>query len=99
LVGIKSIEARSVRDGMLLVCLALFLAVTQFFYTQSILSAIAALPALLALGGTLAALRTAPDAPSSWRDQIVTTARLSVQGIPLAALLFVLFPRLAGPLW
>ncbi len=99
LVGIKFIEARSVRDGMLLVCLALFLAVTQFFYTQSIFSALAALPTLLALGGTLAALRVLSGARSSWRDEVGATARLTVQGIPLAVLLFVLFPRLAGPLW
>ncbi len=99
LLGIKFIEARSVRDGMLLVCLALFLSVTQFFFTQGIFAAIAAIPLLLALGGTLAALRSSTGAQPLWRQQLAATARLVVQGIPLAALLFVLFPRLAGPLW
>ena len=48
LVGIKFLEARGLRDGTLLVCLALFLALTQFFYAQTILAAAAAIPALLA---------------------------------------------------
>jgi transglutaminase-like putative cysteine protease len=99
LVGIKFIESRSTRDGTLLICLGLFLAVTQFFYAQTILAALLGLPTLLALGGALAALRGASGQPASWTAQLAVPARLIVQGIPLAALLFVLFPRLAGPLW
>jgi len=98
LVGIKYLETRNARDGGLLVCLALFLLLTQFFYTQTIGAALATLPAVLVLGGTLTALREAPT-NVEWRPAIVQTARMIVQGIPIAALLFVLFPRLAGPLW
>ena len=47
LVAIKYLEARSPRDGTLLVCLACFLLVTPFFYNQSLLAALAALPAVL----------------------------------------------------
>src|SRR6185295_12694763 len=36
LVAIKYLEARSPRDGTLLVCLACFLLVTPFFYNQSL---------------------------------------------------------------
>src|SRR5262249_34149889 len=98
LVGIKYLETRNARDGGLLVCLALFLLLTQFFYLQTIVAALLTLPALLALGGALAALREAPP-DSEWRAPLVQTARMIAQGIPIAALLFVLFPRLAGPLW
>src|SRR6185369_10920900 len=35
LVGIKFLEARNTRDGTVLVCLASFLFVTPFFYSQS----------------------------------------------------------------
>ena len=45
LVGIKFLEARTARDGTLLVCLASFLIVTPFFYSQSLLAALAAVPA------------------------------------------------------
>jgi protein-glutamine gamma-glutamyltransferase len=99
LVGIKFVESRNTRDGTLLICLALFLAVTQFFYTQSIVSAIIALPALFALGGSLAALRAQSRPRGAWWTQLAAPGRLMLQGIPLALLLFVLFPRLAGPLW
>jgi transglutaminase-like putative cysteine protease len=99
LVGIKFLEARGARDGALLVCLALFLALTQFFYAQTILAAVAAMPALLATGVALAVLRTPAGATEPWRPHLRATARLIVQGVPIAALLFVLFPRLAAPLW
>lgn len=99
LVGIKFLEAKSPRDGGLLVCLALFLALTQFFYGQSIIAAAIALPAVLVLGGTLAALRDSPAVTGDWKGPLAATARMLVQGIPLAALLFFVFPRLAGPLW
>ncbi len=99
LVGIKYLEAKSPRDGGLLVCLALFLTLTQFFYGQSIAAAAIALPAVLVLGGVLAVLRATPAATSNWKAPLAATARMLVQGIPLAALLFLVFPRLAGPLW
>jgi len=100
LVGIKFIEARNTRDGTLLICLALFLSLTQFFYLQTISAALSAVPVLLALGGTLASLRDGiAAAASDWRSQLRATTRLILQGIPIAALLFVIFPRLAGPLW
>ena len=99
LVGIKFLEARTARDGSLLICLGLFLAVTQFFYAQSPLAALMALPVIVALGGTLASLRTGAEAWEGWRAALEPPVRLTLQGIPLALVLFVLFPRLAGPLW
>jgi len=97
LVGIKFLEARTTRDGSLLVCLALFLAVTQFFYAQSLFAALIALPVVVTLGATLACLRS--GAHASWRVELRQPVLLILQGVPLALMLFVLFPRLAGPLW
>jgi protein-glutamine gamma-glutamyltransferase len=100
LVGIKFLESRNTRDGTLLICLALFLSMTQFFYLQTIASALSMVPVLLALGGTLSSLRsTTTVIPGEWRAQINATIVLVLQGIPIAILLFVAFPRLAGPLW
>ena len=102
LAGIKYLEARTARDGTLLVCLASFQIITPFFYSQSLLAALAAVPGLAALGATLQVLAR----PSlrdlqlrAWRIPLSRTAKLFAQGIPLAAILFVLFPRLAGPMW
>ena len=102
LAGIKYLEARTARDGTLLVCLASFQIVTPFFYTQSLLAALAAMPALVALGAVLQVLAqpSLRDLPlGDWRVPGRRTIKLFAQGIPLAAVLFVLFPRLAGPMW
>ena len=101
LVGIKFLETRTVRDGTLLVALASFLLVTPFFRSQSPFAAFAALPALLVLGATLDALARAPGSAPARRpiEAIRRTGVLILQGIPIAALLFVLFPRIGAPLW
>jgi transglutaminase-like putative cysteine protease len=102
LAGIKYLEARTARDGTLLICLGSFEIVTPFFYSQSVLAAVAALPALAVLGIVLQVLAQPALAHLSlaaWRAPFARTARLFAQGIPLATVLFLLFPRLAGPLW
>ncbi len=102
LVAIKFLETRSRRDGTLLVCLACFLLITPFFYSQTIFAAVAAMPAVLLIGVTLDVLaadgRTGAP-PFAWRGALKRSAILIVQGLPVAVLLFVLFPRLAAPLW
>ena len=102
LIGIKFLEVRTLRDGTLLVCLAIFLSITPFFYNQSLLAGIAALPAVLAAGAALEALAardatkiSARTVRAAWRR----TATMIAQGLPIAAALFLLFPRLASPLW
>jgi transglutaminase-like putative cysteine protease len=99
LCGIKFLEARARRDGTLLVCFAAFLLITPFVNSQSMFAAAAALPAILVLGGTLDALERSPAATQSWRASFARTATLIVQGLPIAALMFLMFPRLAAPLW
>ncbi len=101
MVGIKLLEARTRRDGVLLVCLSMFLLVTPFFHSQSPLTVVAVLPALLLLGGALQALAL-PAAKADAlapRTALWRTGALFVQGVPIAALLFVAVPRLSGPLW
>ena len=102
LVGIKFLETHDARDGTLLICLAGFLIVTPFFYGQTIMAALASAPALLLLGATLQVLARPgglATVAEEWRGPIIRSARFFAQGIPLAAVLFVVFPRLAGPLW
>jgi len=101
LVGIKFLETRTVRDGTLLVALASFLLVTPYFRSQSPAAALVALPALLVLGATLDALARSPaSALARTPSQALRrTGRMILQGIPIAAVMFVLFPRVAAPLW
>ena len=114
LVSAKFAEVRRTSDTTLLLCLAAFLLLTQYFYSQTILAALVTLPAVLALGNALAVLRdpAAARARNGARDgardgarggatagRLRLVGKLLVQGLPLAALLFVVFPRLPGPLW
>ena len=102
LIGIKFLETRTARDGTLIVCLACLLIVTPFFYSQSLLAAAAAIPAVVLLGGALHVLArpgTLAPMPGNWRAPLAATLKMLAQGIPIAATLFLLFPRVAGPLW
>jgi hypothetical protein len=102
LIGIKYLETRNARDGTLIVCLACLLIVTPFFYSQSLFAAALAVPAIVLMGGALQALARPdglPPLPGGWRTPVAVTFRLLAQGIPLALTLFLLFPRIAGPLW
>ena len=101
LVAIKFLETRSRRDGTLLVCLACFLLITPFFYSQAIFAAFAAIPAVLLVGVTLDVLADGRNGalPFAWRAALQRSGILILQGLPVAILLFVLFPRLAAPLW
>ncbi|MBS0327231.1 MAG: DUF3488 domain-containing transglutaminase family protein [Proteobacteria bacterium] len=101
LAGIKFLEIRTTRDGTLLACLAMFVALTPFFYSQSLLGALAMLPAIVAAGVALEALavRDPGAAGPSIRAAWTRSASLVAQGLPIAAGLFLVFPRLATPLW
>ncbi len=102
LIGIKYLETRTARDGTLIVCLACLLIVTPFFYSQSLLAAAVAIPAVALLGGALQVIaRPAALGPMAggWRAPMTVASKMLAQGIPLAAMLFLLFPRVAGPLW
>jgi len=98
LVSAKFAEVRKPSDSTLLLCLASFLLLTQYFYSQSILSALVTLPAVLALGNALAVIRDSGNALST-RNNVRMVAKLLLQGAPLAILLFFVFPRMPGPLW
>jgi transglutaminase-like putative cysteine protease len=102
LIGIKYLETRRLRDGTLIVCLACLLIVTPFFYSQSLLAAAAAIPAVILLGGTLQTLarpRVIGTVQGGWRTPLAATVKMFAQAIPLAVILFLLFPRVSGPLW
>ncbi len=98
LVAAKFAEIRKASDATLLLCLAAFLLLTQYFYSQTILAALFTLPAVVALAYALSILRDSKN-PAANSNQIKLVAKLLLHGLPLAALLFFIFPRLPGPLW
>lgn len=103
LIGVKLLELHGRRDTMVVICLGFFLAVCQFLFSQDIgaavMVAIATVALLTALIGQQLEGDPAVDPPPSFRRAFVMAATLSLMSLPLVLLLFVLFPRLPGPLW
>jgi transglutaminase-like putative cysteine protease len=96
--AVKLLETRTPRDLTVLVFIAWFLLYAALLRDQRL----QLLPWLL--GGTLLAtaalLRVhSGTAGDSRRDVLRRATALMLQALPLAAALFVLFPRLPGPFW
>ena len=98
LVGFKYLESNSRHDASLLVVLSAFLLMTQFFYWQSIAAALASIPAIFFIGLSLFTLQRG-TAHSDPRFMVNVTAKLLLQAIPIAMLLFVAVPRVTSPGW
>lgn len=98
LLAAKFAEIRRASDATLLLCLAAFLLLTHYFYSQTILSALITAPAIIALAFALSILRDSTN-PVKNTEQIKLVSKLLLHGLPLALILFFVFPRLPGPLW
>jgi transglutaminase-like putative cysteine protease len=94
--GLKLMELRTHRDAAVTAFLCYFLVMTNLLYTQSIPTALLAGAALLAVTATLAGL-SAPR--RAMRANLRTAGFLLAHAAPAALVLFLLFPRVQGPLW
>ncbi|TCO79645.1 transglutaminase-like putative cysteine protease [Plasticicumulans lactativorans] len=96
--ALKLLEWRTRRDALVLVFLGYLLVMARLLYDQGPLTALWLLLAcVLLLAAHLAcAFETASPPP---RVLLGRAVRLLVRGVPLALLLFLLFPRIQGPLW
>ncbi|MFA6201677.1 MAG: DUF3488 and DUF4129 domain-containing transglutaminase family protein [Gallionella sp.] len=96
LATLKLMELRTRRDAMALIFLSCFILITHFFYSQSLITGLYMLACLLVLTVTWVHLQ-APG--SAFRPRLKIAASLLLQAVPLTLILFVLFPRVPGPLW
>jgi len=94
--GLKLLEMRSQRDAAVVAFLCYFLIITNLLSTQSIPTAAAMLVALAVITTTLVGLG-APQRPA--RANLRTAGLLLAHAAPAALVLFLLFPRVPGPLW
>lgn len=98
LVMLKLMEAQGLRDYFLIVVIAYFLGIANFLYDQTIQLALYMLPALWI--ATMGMLNVAhPDPERSLGTALRSVTRFLLPTIPMAAVMFLLFPRLSGPLW
>lgn len=94
----KLLEMRARRDLFVVICLSFFLMLTNLFYSQSIGTALWMLATTVAILTTQLSFQYTGATPS-------LGARLRLCGLivglaaPLTLVLFLLFPRIQGPLW
>ncbi|MBI1174636.1 MAG: DUF3488 domain-containing protein [Sideroxydans sp.] len=96
LAALKQLELRTRRDATVVIYLACFIVITNFFYSQSIPTALFMLATLLVIVSTWLHLQSAT---LPLRPRLRIAALLLAQAIPLMLVMFVLFPRVEGPLW
>ncbi len=94
--SLKLMEMSSTRDAMVLILLTYFLALTNFFYSQTLPTAGLMLVSVLVNTASLVNF-AAPN--RSLRANLRTAGLLLAQAGPVMLILFFLFPRVQGPLW
>ncbi len=97
LLALKTLELRARRDAFVIFFLSFFTMLTNFFFSQSLLTAAAMLIALLGLLTALVNAHMPVGKPPLWLAA-KTAGSMALLGAPVMAVLFVLFPRMA-PLW
>lgn len=97
LASLKTLELRARRDAFVVTALGFFMALTQFIYSQSPLTAATM---LVATWGLLTAMVLAQRPLGRPGLGVVgrATARTMLMGLPVMLVLYLLFPRV-GPLW
>jgi transglutaminase-like putative cysteine protease len=95
-VALKPMEMRSRRDATVVIMLGYFLLLTHYFYSQSIATGVWLLAATTLLTATLIRLHggAQPTAVIARHAGL-----LLLQALPFMLILYLLFPRITGPLW
>jgi transglutaminase-like putative cysteine protease len=98
LLAFKLLEMHARRDLFVVTFLSFFLLLTNFFYSQSIPTALTMIVTLIVLlTAQLTFQYTGKVPPLATR--LKTSGKMFLMAAPLGLLLFVAFPRIQGPLW
>lgn len=96
--GLKLIECHTRRDYFLLLVITLFIGLSNFLYAPSFILAAYMLPALWLTLTALVVVSHGERGLSGRQAGRIATGLL-LPAVPVAALLFFIFPRIAGPIW
>jgi hypothetical protein len=94
--SIKPLETRTYRDEMVIIFIAYFLAVACLFFSSNLAVGLY-MPLSICL--TTAVLIHIHHPPGKSLGKLGLAARLMLKALPLALILFVMFPRIHGSLW
>jgi len=98
MLSLKVTEINSHRDYYLSCFLGYFLVATNFFYSQSIATALLMFIVVTIMTASLISLNDSQQSLTK-KATFRLAVKMLLQSIPLMIVLFVLFPRISGPLW
>ncbi|QRX83666.1 DUF3488 and transglutaminase-like domain-containing protein [Glaciimonas sp. PAMC28666] len=98
LLTFKLLEMRARRDVFVVLFLSFFLVLTTFFYSQSIVTALLVIATIIVLLTAQLSFQFTGAVPHL-RKRLRMGAFILVLAVPLTLVLFLLFPRIQGPLW
>jgi transglutaminase-like putative cysteine protease len=98
LLTLKVLEMHAKRDLFVVLFLSFFLVLTSFFYSQSIGAALMTIAAAIAILTTQVSFQYASAVPP-FAQRLRLGALILALASPLTLVLFILFPRIQGPLW
>ena len=96
LASLKLLEIRNRRDAMALIYLCCFSIIVNFFYSQSLATGFYLIATLLVITVSWVHLNMPA---SAFKPRLKVASTLLLQALPLTLILFLLFPRIQGPLW
>ncbi|HEY1043488.1 MAG TPA: DUF3488 and transglutaminase-like domain-containing protein [Telluria sp.] len=98
LVAFKMLEMHARRDVFVVAFLCLFLVLANFFYSQSIPTALMMIASVIVLLTALMSFQFTGTQPPLLQ-RLRSAATMFALAAPAAIVLFLVFPRIQGPLW
>ncbi|WP_151637018.1 transglutaminase TgpA family protein [Noviherbaspirillum aerium] len=98
LLTLKLLEMHAKRDLFIVLFLSFFLILASFFYSQSIGTALMTIAAVVAILTTQVSFQYTGIVPPL-RKRLRVGVSILAMAAPLTLVLFLLFPRIQGPLW
>lgn len=98
MLAMKLLELRKQRDVYVVTFIGYFVVITQFLYNQSFLLTLYLLFVMVSLTAILLQLNQVSSS-KQLTESLKKTLSITLQALPIAAILFFLFPRLSQPLW
>jgi transglutaminase-like putative cysteine protease len=95
---LKLLEMASMRDAMIVIFLSYFVVLTDFLYSQTIPTALLMLVGVWVITGTMIGLQWREGA-LRYQETLRLSAIMLAQAAPVMLVLFLLFPRVQGPIW
>lgn len=95
--AMKLLETKTIRDYLLIIAIAFFLVASTFVFNQNVSTFLISLAPLILL--TAALVQTSLPQTASIPYALTLAGKMLLQSIPLMLVLFLLFPRLPGPIW